>query len=117
MPQVSEKDHVHLKRFLTRREIGYKEYSADPDNLKPTQDEFNIDKVNKIIDNFDDVKHKRILISKDNRVIDGHHRWLASKKVGEKINVIMINKRYDNVLDVLNDFSKTFSKDIHEDKE
>ncbi len=117
MPQVAEKDQTHLKSFLTKRDIGYTEYHADPENLKPTQSEFNLEKVNNLMDTFDSIKDKKILVSKDNRVIDGHHRWLAAKKLGERIRVIKINKRYDNVLDVLNDFSKTFSRKLNEAKD
>ena len=92
-------------------------YHANPESFEPTQSEFNIEKVNKIIDNIDDVKDMVILVSRDNKVIDGHHRWLAFKKTGTKMKVLKINKRYDNVLDILTEFPKTFNKGVNENKE
>lgn len=117
MPQVQQKDHAHLKRYLTTNKISYKEYAANPDELKPTQSEFNVDKINSLISNFDKIADMKILVSRDNRVIDGHHRWMAAKKLGKRIEVVKINKRYDNVIDVLTGFSKTFNKAINENKD
>jgi len=117
MPQVSTKDFRWLKSFLTRMGVKYEECNIPAESLKPTQSEFNLSKVDSLIREYDKIKDKTILVSKDNRVIDGHHRWLAAKKLGVDIPVIKINKRYDNVLGVLTSFSKTFSKGINESKD
>lgn len=117
MPQVKSDDHSHLKRYLTKNDVSYKVYHTDPSKLSPTQSDFNLEKVNNIISNIDKIPDSPILISKDNKVIDGHHRWLAKKKIGTDIKVLKINKRYDNVLGLLDDFPKTFNKEIHEDVE
>lgn len=116
MPQVDLSDLVSLKRFLTKKSIGYEVLKLNPNDFEATQKEFNIDKVNSILKNFDRLDDSPILVSKDGYIIDGHHRWLAYLKKEEPINVMVIDKKWEDVLDILHEYPKSFTKEIHENK-
>lgn len=45
--------------------------------LKPIQKHLNIDKVKTMLRDIDDIKKSVFIVSKDNEIFDGHHRWAA----------------------------------------
>ena len=50
--------------------------------LRPSQEEINIDRVEDVVEKIEDKKvdpNVPLIVSKDNYVIDGHHRWAAYK--------------------------------------
>lgn len=116
MPQVKLDDLRSLKMYLTKTNVGYVEENIDPEDLIATQKEFNIDKVNSILKDFKEDSDP-ILISKDNYILDGHHRWLAFKKKEVDIPVLRIQKDLDKAMFLLAEYPKTFNKEIHESKE
>jgi hypothetical protein len=79
MPQL---DHEQTKAFEER--LGEKGYTTEKteertDHLRPTQNELDGKKVAAIAhhlrDHPDDTK--RIIVSQDNYILDGHHHWAA----------------------------------------
>jgi len=59
--------------------------------------------------------NKPIIISSDNYVLDGHHRWLAAKNAKiHDITAFKINRPAKEGLSLLINFPQTTFKDIHE---
>lgn len=80
MPQVEEKDRPE---FLKSLGVGVQKVSVDPTLLQPSQKEISGSRAGKILEIMEkngqsgSDKH-RILVSKEDHVIDGHHTWAAS---------------------------------------
>lgn len=86
MPQVDNIDLVRKSDIPT----GYLEF-VDPKKLKPIQPGTNEELLKSIYDNWDVAGKKPVLISKDNWIIDGHHRVKAAIKKNKWVRVIRIN--------------------------
>lgn len=84
MPQVNASD-VRKSDIPT----GYLEF-VDPKKLKPIQKGVDEELLKSIVDNWDTAGKQPVLISKDNWVIDGHHRVKAAIKKNKWIRVIRI---------------------------
>lgn len=97
MPQVKGKDIPDLLKTLADNGIAYRRGEVAVDRLKPTQNNGIPSKVDAIASNIKrgEPLHP-IVVSRDGYIIDGHHRWLAVKKVCAdngttgKMEVVMI---------------------------
>jgi N12 class adenine-specific DNA methylase len=76
MPQIQSEHRGAMVQFLKGRGISHEQVEVRPDSLKPTQAEYNPEKVEKAR-NFEG-PDRSILISSDGHVLDGHHQWLAA---------------------------------------
>ena len=74
MPQVG--DSVSFIDYLNDNDIESQKESINPNNLKSSQMEFDFDKIEGMRSQKSD---NRIVVSNDDYVLDGHHRWLADK--------------------------------------
>lgn len=70
LPQVSA-PYIYVLNKLKDEGIKYKIGKTDPNKLQPMQGLVSLDKISKI----DPKKIKPVWISKDNKVLDGHHRY------------------------------------------
>jgi ParB-like chromosome segregation protein Spo0J len=73
--------------------------------LKPSQNEINRQIVKKVVKSMKarpDKVQPPIVISKDNYVVDGHHRWAAQKVLNpkKKIRVVKMNVPINDALGV-----------------
>lgn len=110
MPQL---DKAGVKAFLKKHDISNSVDIVHTESLKPTQDSFNGEK---IVGMDSNARNKPILVSSDNYVLDGHHRWLSNHFCGDKTQlVIRLPWEAAESLKNLNSFEMTFNKDIHED--
>ena len=75
MPQISGKSLSDFLRFLKKRDIEFHKEDIDPSTLKSTQSEFDDSKIFKMM--YDTDSNDPIIVSNDEHVLDGHHRWLA----------------------------------------
>jgi len=115
MPQVKSDDYDALLAHLQKNGIKTQKKSVKASTLKATQKNFNTDKIVKAIGNIKTLsKAKPILISSDNYVIDGHHRWLAAKNVGGNIDVMQATAKVDELMKAVHSFPKTFTKNINQ---
>jgi len=109
MPQFTRRDapfdQTPLKRFRTfvKRAYGIKTYETTKPakDLHPSQGEISRARVEGLIE--DDLIHNMeipIVISKDNYIIDGHHRWAAFKVEAptKPMKVIVIDAPVHDVL-------------------
>ena len=86
MPQIGK----DIKSNLTKNGVPFKEIKVHPNDLKSTQSEFDLDKVRLMM--FEPFKFQTdIIISNDNYILDGHHRWLVAFNKNKKITVLQVD--------------------------
>lgn len=114
MPQVEGKNVPKFLDFLKKNGVKYTEKLVDSKSLKPTQNQFNQQKIQGMIDAIDTKKQHPIMVSKDGFVIDGHHRWLAHYNLGRKMPVFQIDLKIDDALDMMHDFPLSIKRGVKE---
>jgi dephospho-CoA kinase len=86
MPQVGAS--ASFVKYLKDNSIDSMKQSINPNSLKSSQMEFDFDK----IDGMRSQKSKNaIVISNDDYVLDGHHRWLADKMKNRNCDAYRVN--------------------------
>ena len=94
MPQIKSTDMQDFVQWLSAvKGIEASEVSMMVDDLVPTQKKINMDKIkgmtaNKSIDEL--ANSKPILVTSDNHLVDGHHRWFALYLDNPKNNISTI---------------------------
>jgi ParB-like chromosome segregation protein Spo0J len=115
MPQIDRKHVKDFISYLNKRDIGVTKKKVDPEKLKATQHQFHKAKVQSLIDyiesgNYD---NKRIIVSKDNYVMDGHHRWLAHNNTDKDINIYQVNVNAKDLLDLMHEYPKSYTEKLY----
>jgi len=107
MPQIPESKRAAFMGHLNTRGITTVEERVNPQELNPVQSEISGRTSGRIYEEFKAAGHvdesQRIIISKDNYVIDGHHTWAAStaysfEKPDLTIPVYRVNANHDVAL-------------------
>ncbi len=100
LPQI---DIEAMKKDLAGK---YTETNLKTSALVPTQKHFNFDKVDTLVKK---PTNRPIVVSRDNYVIDGHHRWLSNHATSGRVNAIVVHKNAEELIDYLNksDYTKT----------
>ena len=115
MPQVRSKDYDELIVHLKKNGVRVQRKTVKANTLKATQSDFNVDK---IVDKISKIrtlgKAKPLIVSSDNYIIDGHHRWLAAKNVGGSIDIMQSNVKVKELLKQVYSFDNTFTKGIND---
>lgn len=77
MPQVPKGYKPKFYDELRAKGVKVKDANIIPTKLHPTQDELDGVGIGKMLDTFDpeQVRKAPLVVSKDNYVLDGHHRW------------------------------------------
>lgn len=88
MPQIHASNRAAMVSFLRARGINAQAETVDPSKLKATQAKYSTDKV--IMAKNYKGGNRSILISEDDRVVDGHHQWVAAVEEGRTIPVIRL---------------------------
>ena len=114
MPQVEGKNVPKFLDFLKKNDVKYTEKLVDSKTLKPTQNQFNHEKIQGMIDVIDSKQQKPIMVSKDGFVIDGHHRWLAHYNMGRKMPVYQIELNIHDALDMMHEFPLSIKRGLKE---
>lgn len=111
MPQIDEP--VKFIKYLETLGISSKLRNISPDDLKSSQMEFDDDKIQGMRNTQPD---KPIIISQDNHVLDGHHRWLADMIEDRKCKVYVVDAPILDLLYHAQHFSNNIQEDIqHKD--
>tara|TARA_B100000929_G_scaffold290599_1_gene284932 strand:- start:76733 stop:77134 length:402 start_codon:yes stop_codon:yes gene_type:complete len=103
MPQLH---YPSFKKFVERLEIGFSEsLESNWDDIQPTQTDFDQNKVDKIINSYNESDDKTpILISEDRFVLDGHHRYYAAKQGSLPWPIMEINLPINKLMKLAYDF-------------
>lgn len=116
MPQIKKQDYEEFIEYLQKNGAKFTRESVPADELKAMQAEFSDAGVLKQLKKDIDKNYagKAIIISEDDYVLDGHHRWLVAKNTRRDLDVFRVNMPAYELFDLVNEFDKTYYKDIHE---
>lgn len=116
MPQIDSKDLNHFFSHLKKSDVSAIKRTVDPSKLKATQGQFNKSKIKGIMDGIESgkVESKPIIVSKDNYVMDGHHRWLAHSNLNKDIDIHQVNVKAKKLIDVMHDYPKSYTEKLYE---
>lgn len=110
LPQVNSPFNYTLE-MLDKEGIEYKYLQIDPEELFPSQGIVSQDKISEIdLDNI-----QPIWVSKDNKVLDGHHRFAAALSKGIPIKCIKIILSQKDSIRILNKLQDIFDYENQED--
>lgn len=112
MPQLGKFDDFMAD--LKKNKVKSTLETIEPKKLIPTQKNFNQEKVDKMIADGGWDK-KPIISSKDNYVVDGHHRWLAAHQSKKKVQSRVIDMNAEDLLDFLDGKEYVEKKKINEE--
>jgi hypothetical protein len=101
MPQIKAGDRSALVQFLEARGVQNQRDTVSPDTLKPTQTNYSPAKV---ADQKNYSSKRAVLVSRDGRIVDGHHQWLAAREAGEDIDVIRLDTTAEDAISLAVDF-------------
>ncbi len=113
MPQIEKDDYPEFITYLRSNGIKFTMDNIDANDLKPIQSEFSDVGVEKQIIKNIQGKRKPTIISSDNFVVDGHHRWLVAKNTGDTLEVLKANMPIDRLFPIVLKFPKVSFKDIY----
>lgn len=100
MPQIE--DTAAFLAYLEQYGIHHRAEVLRADDLRPVQNEVNLQKVFKIIEaGLDTVKYP-IITSEDLHVLDGNHRYWAARTLDVKVHIIRVESRIDRLVAVAN---------------
>jgi hypothetical protein len=117
MPQIVAKDVPAFVTWLKGEGISTTKKNEPIASLKMTQKQINKEKVIGMInDASEDALSKPIIISKDNFILDGHHRFVAlfNKNRNMKLQTYRVNVNMTELLELAHNFPKVITKGINE---
>ena len=114
MPQIKKQDYEEFIEYLQKNGATFKREEVPADELKAMQAEFSDAGVLKQLKKDIDKNYagKAIIVSEDDYVLDGHHRWLVAKNTGRDLDVFRVNMPAYALFDLVNEFEKVYYKDI-----
>ena len=116
LPQIKSTDVSEFVEWMKDKGVDSFSTSVKAESLSPIQLEINLDKVAGMKSvhqsGAKDMGAKPVMVSNDDYLIDGHHRWYALKELGEDINVVLFNEPIDELLALIEQFPKTTYKGI-----
>ena len=104
MPQIKKKDLKPAIGKLLNAGLTISKGTISPQKLQPSQKEIYKSKVDDIINKSDPYTIKPIIISSDNYIVDGHHRWVAFLLgfPNHKINFLRLGVDRDKAINIYN---------------
>ena len=117
MPQVKSEDYEEFIDFLQDNGARFEKDTIPARELQAMQSEFSdkgiIKQLEKNIDQGPNTK--AVIVSSDNYVLDGHHRWLVAMNTGTDLKVFRVNMPAWKLYDLVNQFEKVYYKDIYDE--
>lgn len=105
MPQISGDLMKGFLDALKKQTVHVDHRVVAPGTLTATQGNFDKKKVASIVDSMQgekkDKKPTPIIVSKDNKILDGHHRWLAHQHLNEPITIARVNKKAGELMSLM----------------
>jgi hypothetical protein len=116
MPQVHAQHYPELFDYLADNGATMKKGEIAATKLRAVQSEFSDEGVEKMMRKggiTGDGTKKPLIVSSDNYIIDGHHRWLAAYNNQETVPIIKFSIPVKKLLELVRDFKHTTYKDIY----
>ena len=117
MPQVHANHYPELFEYLKANGAKISKGNVAATELKAVQGEFSDEGVAKMMrkDNGKGgtTRKKPLIVSADNYIIDGHHRWLAAYNLEEDIPIIKFSLPVKELLQLVHDFKHTTYRGIY----
>lgn len=114
MPQIEDNDMGDFLKFLDDSGIEYSKETIDPNLLLATQKEFSEKGIMKSLNSIKKrgkKYRKPSIVSRDNYIADGHHRWLASVNGGRRdYPIYRVDLPIKKLLKIMFKFPKTIRK-------
>lgn len=115
MPQIAAAQVPAFVAWLKKKGVRVQKGRMAVGKIMPTQKDLDMEKVEKLKGEPEQLE-KPVIVSGDNRLLDGHHRfaavYLTDKSI--KIPVIKVCIPILRLLKLANAFPASFHKDIHE---
>lgn len=105
MPQIRKKHYPEFFEELEKENIDYRTEEINPRDYKPTQSYINLERITEIEQAPAYNKKKSILVSNDNYVLDGHHRWYYKRKINDTIPAIIVDLPIRDLIERARKFS------------
>ena len=115
MPQIASADVPDFLNWISGQGIKISRVRVLPSDLHPTQYDLNADKI-AALKNKPEQLNKILIVSKDNRILDGHHRWgaLAQFYPDKHIEVERVETDIISLINLAKSYPRAFHKSIHE---
>ena len=97
LPQIKSTDMSNFRKWLeTEKGVESFESKMEVGELSPIQKEINLEKTDSMktkheAGTIDLISGKPVMVSNDEYIIDGHHRWYALRELDEEIEMETIN--------------------------
>jgi hypothetical protein len=116
MPQINSKDVGDFVKYLKRKGIGVSTSTISVSKIGMVQRNLNVDKIKSMLGIAKSSLSKPVIISKDNYILDGHHRVAALYNLDDnfKLKTIKVDLGIGDLLKVAKEFPKVSYKNIHE---
>jgi len=106
MPQIDDALYPKLIQFGQVHGVVFETKQIEPHVLKPHQ---HIDKLKaNHIAALPEVFNKPVLVSVDDYILDGNHRWLSHLLVNKPVNTYQINRTFEDAILFLFKFPGTY---------
>ena len=117
LPQIKSTDVPEFIKWLDSKGVDSLRTSMEVGELTPIQKEINLQKTDSMAE-----KHERgeidlstgkpVMVSNNEHLIDGHHRWYALRELdpNNKLDVVMIDAPILDLLSLMKEFPKTSFK-------
>lgn len=117
MPQIKSADYPEFIEYLEDNGARFRKETVPASDLKAMQDEFSDKGIIKQLEKniAQGPNTKAVIVSNDDYILDGHHRWLVALNTGDDLNVYRINMPAWKLYELVNDFEKTYYKDIYDE--
>lgn len=118
MPQISSDKVAAFTTFAKIEGVSCEKKLIAASELKPSQGEFNLEKVRQLMDTDLQSINIPVIVSSDYYLMDGHHRWLAALNKDEnfKLQAYVFDAEVNDLLALMRRFPKSFYKTIDESK-
>jgi tRNA nucleotidyltransferase/poly(A) polymerase/mannose-6-phosphate isomerase-like protein (cupin superfamily)/GNAT superfamily N-acetyltransferase len=116
MPQIASKDIGDFVKYVKDKGISVSPSVINVSKVGMTQKDINVDKIKGLLGADKSHLAKPVIISKDNYILDGHHRVAALYNVDNnfKLKTIKVDIGIKDLLKLAKDYPKTTFKSITE---
>jgi len=118
MPQIKSTDMADFVQWLEReKNISTKQVSMMVDDLKPSQSKINVEKIKGMLSakSIEELaRSKPVLVTRDNYLVDGHHRWFALYTDSEKNTILsnLVDLDFDDFISIAKEYPKVSYKSM-----